>query len=92
MRNSSANNPQKLRCTMTPYAPFMRDYLAEKFGSLKCGAKLLARAAHVSPRTAENWLSGICAPQGQALLHLISECDDLADRLIKNAKSREENP
>lgn len=38
-------------------------------------AKLIARLANVTTRTARNWLDGACAPQGSALLNLMAQCE-----------------
>lgn len=52
--------------------------LRRVFGDARHGAKLLARAASVSPRTAENWLSGANAPRLAEALRLMLECEDIA--------------
>jgi hypothetical protein len=66
----------------------MAAYFRERFLPLRYAAELLARKARVSPRTAENWLRGECAPQGEALLNLMAECHDLADILCAAAAKR----
>jgi len=70
------------------YAELMGDYLRAHFSALRGAEKLLARLAHVSPRTAENWLRRECAPSGEALLNLIAECDDLAGTIMAEAQRR----
>ena len=46
------------------------DVLDREYGSRASGAKILAKAASVSCRTAENWLQGLCAPRGDTLIRL----------------------
>ena len=70
------------------YPEVMAVFFRERFAPLRHAEKILARMAHVSPRTAENWLSGTCAPQGEALLNLIAECDGLADCIMAAAAER----
>jgi len=72
------------------YAELMGGYLRERFGLLRGAEKVLARKAHVSPRTAENWLRQECAPSGEALLALMAECDDLAGTIMAEVQRRRE--
>jgi hypothetical protein len=73
------------------YPEIMAAYFRERFAPLRHASELLARIARVSPRTAENWLRGECAPQGEALLNLIGECDDLGARIMAAAAERKGN-
>jgi transcriptional regulator with XRE-family HTH domain len=68
---------------MLMYSSIVHSVLAREYGLLRFGAKLLARAAGVSPRTADNWLQGICAPRGDELLRLMRECAALRDEIIR---------
>ena len=55
------------------------------FGPRRNAAKILAGKTGASPRTAENWLAGTCAPRGAELIKLMAECAELraeVDRLI----------
>ena len=61
------------------------------YGPLRNAAKLLARDANVSPRTAENYLHGRHAPSGDALVTLMARNAELRaeiDRLIEQRKTR----
>lgn len=86
-RKNSGETP--MPGTLT-YPEFVCGFLRERFSPLRHAEKLLARAARVSPRTAENWLRGQCAPQGEALLNLMAECDGLAELILAEAKARKE--
>jgi hypothetical protein len=70
------------------YAALVCGVLRERFAMLRGAEKLLARAAKVSPRTAENWLRGECAPNGEALLSLMAECDELALAILAEVARR----
>ena len=56
------------------YAASVHDVLAREYGPLRNAAKLLARDADVSPRTAENWLQGKCAPRMDECIRLMAVC------------------
>jgi hypothetical protein len=93
MRESSEQNPRNIRDRpvvgqATPYPSLVGDYLRDRFSPLRHAEKLLARAARVSPRTAENWLRGECAPNGEALVNLIGECEGLAEVILAEAERR----
>ncbi|AQS89439.1 hypothetical protein A0U93_10195 [Neoasaia chiangmaiensis] len=60
--------------------------LRRRFGSERHGAKLIARAADVSPRTARNWMAGSCVPRGDELMRLMSECDELAEAIFQKVR------
>ena len=59
------------------YAATVHSVLTREFGALRHARELLARRASVSPRTAENWLRGICAPRGDELIRLMRTCEAL---------------
>jgi hypothetical protein len=96
MCRSSAKKPRNFRgkivsdagITFPTYPQLIGGFLRERFAPLRHAEKLLARSARVSPRTAENWLRGECAPQGEALLNLLAECDGLADLILAEAGRR----
>lgn len=62
--------------------------IRREYAPLKNAAKLLARAAGTSPRTAENWLAGTHAPNGEKLINLMAECGPLADEVMKLVEER----
>jgi hypothetical protein len=68
--------------TATTYNDVVLGYIKRTFGPLKHAAKLLARASGATPRTAENWLAGEHAPNGENLVQLMAECSDLADEIM----------
>ena len=70
------------------YPEIVNGFLRERFGGLRNAEKLLAKAARVSPRTAENWLADQCAPRGEQLLALMAECDELAERIMQAVRER----
>lgn len=70
------------------YPALVGEVLRARFGLLRGAEKRLARVAGVSPRTAENWLRQECAPGGEALLHLMAECDDLAAAIMAEVARR----
>lgn len=63
------------------YSDVVVDVLRREYGPLKHAAKLLARHAKTTPRTAENWLAGTNAPNGEKLINLMAECNTLADEI-----------
>lgn len=65
------------------YAAAVHLVLQREYAPLRHAAKILARKADVSPRTAENWLAGTCAPRGDELLRLMASCDALAAEINK---------
>ncbi len=68
------------------YAAAVHGVLTREYGPLRNAAKILARAAGVSPRTSQNWLQGLCAPRGDELLKLMVECDALRDEIFRLTK------
>lgn len=90
MRESSGQSPRKNNGMIAAagYPEVVNGFLRERFGPLRHAEKLLARAASVSPRTAENWLRGECAPRGEQLLDLMAECDGLAERIMQAVEER----
>jgi hypothetical protein len=93
MEKSWGKNPRDFRCrvvTATGYAPTVHGVLRDVFGPLKGAAKIIARKARVTPRTAENWLGGQNAPRGDELIRLMAECDELKaaiDKLVEEART-----
>ena len=61
--------------TSTVYQSSLQQVLVAEFGRLRNAAKVIARLADTTPRTAQNWLTGACAPQGAALLNLMAKCE-----------------
>jgi len=70
------------------YSDAVVDVLRREYGPLKHATKLLARHARTSPRTAENWLAGSHAPNGEKLINLMAVCDALADEVNRLVAER----
>lgn len=70
------------------YSDIVFGAIQREYAPLKHAAKLLARHAGTSPRTAENWLAGTHAPNGEKLLNLMAECRSLADEVNRLVAER----
>ena len=70
------------------YNALVLPFLRNAYGDAKNGAKRLARDAGVSPRTAENWLNGTCAPGGDSVLNLMIACPPLETVISETIASR----
>lgn len=82
MRNDSVDHPRNFReksvmGTATSYSDVVFDVLREEYAPLKHAAEYLARDAGATPRAAENWLAGLCAPTGEKVLNLMAACEPL---------------
>lgn len=93
MRNKSVDEARNIRgdskLPMTAtYGDVVHDYIQRNFAPLKHAAKLLARAAGTTPRTAENWLAGSHAPNGEKLISLMASCDELAEEINRLVAER----
>jgi hypothetical protein len=60
----------------------LMDMIAERWGPLRSGRKMLARTAGVSPRTAENWLQRKNAPQVEQVFALMQNDPEFGQRLL----------
>lgn len=77
MQNARRSDPRRFRNnpvngSAAEYGEVVTAYLRREYGPLKSAAKILARVADVTVRTAENWIGGLCAPQGAPLLRLMA--------------------
>jgi hypothetical protein len=77
----------RMSATLT-YGDVVNGFIRRRYGPLKHAAKLLARAAGTTPRTAENWLAGLHAPNGDKLVNLMAECDELAEEISRLVAER----
>ena len=78
MRKSRSIQHRNFRGAMLTaaiYGESIRSVLRREFGHLRRGADIIAEKANVTTRTAQNWLQGLCAPQGAALLNLCAQCE-----------------
>jgi len=72
--NSTANVTRKFRhVTDREYRTTVTDALRRTGWC----AKRIARAAGGTTRSAQNWLAGVNAPNGSALLNLENHCEDI---------------
>ena len=55
-----------------PLSDRLTDALRARYGALRHGHKTLARAALATPRAAENWLSGECAPRLAQVIEIMA--------------------
>jgi hypothetical protein len=69
------------------YAATVHDVLSREYGPLRNAAKILARKADVSCRTAQNWLHGKCAPRGDELIRLMAECSALKEEIDRQVEA-----
>lgn len=93
MRNDSAkslhNFPGRVvTAATTAYCDGVARILRETYGPLRNATKILARHANATPRAAENWLLGRCAPSGESLVALMAECRELADEINRMVAER----
>jgi hypothetical protein len=92
MHQNSVKNHRNFRgrsvALTATYSDVVFDVLRREYAPLKHAAKLLARHARTTPRTAENWLAGTHAPNGDKLVYLMAECEALADELFKLVAER----
>jgi hypothetical protein len=63
------------------YSDVVLEVLRREYGPLKNATKLLARHARTTPRTAENWLAGTHAPNGEKLINLMAACESLVEEI-----------
>lgn len=87
LTSPSRNNHVRLT-----YSTLVHGVLVREFGPLRNAAKLLARLAGVSPWTADNWLQGLCAPRGDELLRLMTECKALRNEIMAATEKSENDP
>lgn len=90
MCNKIADCPRKFRGDVmhVSVCDVVSNYLRQEFGPLRHAAKLIARKAGATPRTAEAWLAGRNAPYGEHLVNLMAECDGLAAEINNLIRER----
>lgn len=92
MRNKSGATIRNFRgggmSASLTYGDVVHQVIRRKYAPLKHAAKLLARAAGTTPRTAENWLAGSHAPNGEKLMNLMASCDELAAEIARLVAER----
>lgn len=93
MRKNSVHGTRNFRdgddmSVTATYGTVVHDVIQRRFAPLKHAAKLLARAAGTTPRTAENWLAGSHAPNGEKLVNLMASCEELAHEINRLVAER----
>lgn len=93
MPNNSGHRPRnfsvpEMSAITATYGEAVFQVIRREYAPLKNAAKLLARAARTTPRTAENWLAGTHAPNGEKLVNLMAECPALADEVMRLVAER----
>lgn len=76
--------------SVTTYSDVITGVLREEYAPLKHASEYLARDAGSTPRAAENWLAGVCAPTGEKLLNLMANCEPLRIAVNMAAITRRE--
>ena len=88
--NSARNFRERVVMNASTYHELVWDVLDRTYAPFKHAEKLLARHARATPKAARNWLDRMCAPNGENLLNLMSECPELAseiNRLVAERRS-----
>lgn len=96
MGPASNEDTRKLRgeimqASASTYSETVLTVLAGRYGAVRHGAKLLARHAKTSVKTASNWLQGLNAPSGESLIELMVHCEELAvevNRLVEERRKQ----
>lgn len=88
MRHSNDQNTHQIRgekvgMSASTYNETILTAIDREYSGRRHAAKILARDAKTSFRTAQNWLQGISAPNGESLIELIASC-----RSVREAVSR----
>jgi hypothetical protein len=81
MDNGSKHATRRCVGVSAPLTATVIDFISREYGRRPHAAKLLAKLARTSHRTAERWVTGAAAPSGDNLMHLLVECEGLADEL-----------
>lgn len=90
MRNKTVDRPRKFRGNSgmsATVAEVVTDFLRREYQPMRNAAKLIARAARATPRTAEAWLAGQQAPQAEHLINLMTN-DELAEEILELVRER----
>lgn len=70
------------------YSDAILGVIQREYAPLRNAAKLLARHAGTAPRTAENWLAGMHAPNGEKLINLMAHSEALATEVNRLVAER----
>lgn len=70
------------------YRETILNVIAQQYATKRHAAKILARHAKASYRTAEAWIAGRNVPSGASLMNLMAECEVLADEVMRLVNER----
>lgn len=73
---------------VAPVRQRLLDAIRREFGPFRFAAEMLARASQKTPRAARNWLSGLNAPDAEALIELMAACNSIADEVNSLVEER----
>ena len=62
--------------------------IAREYSAKRHAAKILAKHAKASYRTAEAWVAGRNVPSGAALMNIMAECEPMADAINRFVAER----
>lgn len=62
--------------------------IRERYAKLKNGSQIVARLAHSTPRTAENWFADECAPRSGQLLQMMCADPEFEAAVIEIVRAR----
>lgn len=68
--------------------PRLLKVIRDQFAPMRFAAQKLADMALSTPRAAENWLSGQCAPGVPQLIELMATCDEIEREVAKLVAER----
>jgi hypothetical protein len=88
-QNSSRNFRERVDMDAVTYNELVWGVLDRAYAPFKHAEKKLARDARATPKAARNWLDRLCAPNGESLLNLMRECNELRDEIIRRTEQRE---
>lgn len=96
MRNGSKQNPRwcvrKMDATASDYREVILTVIAREYGPMRHSAKILAKHAQTSYRTAEAWVSGRNVPSGKSLVNIMANCKAMADEMNRLISESRQSP
>ena len=81
--NVAPNGQTKMSDTVGTYEDVVLSVIDREYGSLRNGAKILARHAKSSIDAAKNWIYGRRVPTGEALVNIMAENDAMYAEIIR---------
>ena len=75
---SGRNTMMCVETVSSDYRETILQVIAHEYSAKRHAAKILAKHAQASYRTAEAWVSGRNVPSGAALMNIMAECEPMA--------------